>query len=136
MALISVLEAFDVAPSLGVAPTGHRSMSGSGAMAGTTVSLPRVATCCPEKERMCVTHTGSMGGGSAPPTPATPSRRQLVCVANTHIHANPELNDVKLWQVSTLLKVVSFAMYVVPPSCVNSICGRVWKRLQRALTSR
>lgn len=28
------------------------------------------------------------------------SRRQLICVANTHIHANPELNDVKLWQVS------------------------------------
>ena len=27
------------------------------------------------------------------------SRRQLLCVANTHIHANPELSDVKLWQV-------------------------------------
>ena len=27
-------------------------------------------------------------------------RRQLVCVANTHIHANPELSDVKLWQVA------------------------------------
>jgi CCR4-NOT transcription complex subunit 6 len=27
------------------------------------------------------------------------SRRQLICVANTHIHSNPELNDVKLWQV-------------------------------------
>ena len=26
-------------------------------------------------------------------------RRQLICIANTHIHANPELNDVKLWQV-------------------------------------
>jgi CCR4-NOT transcription complex subunit 6 len=37
-------------------------------------------------------------------TSATPPRRQLVCVANTHIHANPELNDVKLWQVHTLLK--------------------------------
>ncbi|KAL4441485.1 hypothetical protein ABPG77_001989 [Micractinium sp. CCAP 211/92] len=32
------------------------------------------------------------------------SRRQLICVANTHIHSNPELNDVKLWQVHTLLK--------------------------------
>eukprot|EP00884_Botryococcus_braunii_P017342 jgi/Botrbrau1/4291/Bobra.0390s0031.1 len=30
--------------------------------------------------------------------------RQLVCIANTHIHANPELSDIKLWQVSTLLK--------------------------------
>jgi hypothetical protein len=30
--------------------------------------------------------------------------KQLLCVANTHIHANPELNDVKLWQVHTLLK--------------------------------
>jgi CCR4-NOT transcription complex subunit 6 len=29
---------------------------------------------------------------------------QLLCVANTHIHANPELKDVKLWQVHTLLK--------------------------------
>jgi CCR4-NOT transcription complex subunit 6 len=25
--------------------------------------------------------------------------RSLVCVANTHIHANQELSDVKLWQV-------------------------------------
>jgi hypothetical protein len=32
------------------------------------------------------------------------SSKQLICVANTHIHANPELNDVKLWQVHTLLK--------------------------------
>ena len=29
-------------------------------------------------------------------------KRQLICVANTHIHANPELNDVKLWQVRLL----------------------------------
>ena len=29
-------------------------------------------------------------------------KRQLICVANTHIHANPELNDVKLWQVISL----------------------------------
>eukprot|EP00798_Chlamydomonas_sp_ICE-L_P010481 gene10481-8445_t len=35
---------------------------------------------------------------------ATAARRTLICVANTHIHANPELNDVKLWQVHTLLK--------------------------------
>lgn len=27
-----------------------------------------------------------------------------MCVANTHIHANPDLSDVKLWQVHTLLK--------------------------------
>ncbi|EFJ17358.1 hypothetical protein SELMODRAFT_270348 [Selaginella moellendorffii] len=33
-----------------------------------------------------------------------PSKKQLICVANTHIHANPELKDVKLWQVQTLLK--------------------------------
>jgi CCR4-NOT transcription complex subunit 6 len=38
---------------------------------------------------------GAMGGAA---------KRQLLCVANTHIHANPELNDVKLWQVHTLLK--------------------------------
>ena len=29
---------------------------------------------------------------------------QLPCVANTHIHANQKLKDVKLWQVYTLLK--------------------------------
>ena len=32
----------------------------------------------------------------------TPPRRQLICVANTHIHSNPELSDVKLWQVRPL----------------------------------
>ena len=35
-----------------------------------------------------------------PPQLEGANRRQLICVANTHIHANPELNDVKLWQVS------------------------------------
>lgn len=39
-----------------------------------------------------------------PGTPEAGGRRTLICVANTHIHANPELNDVKLWQVHTLLK--------------------------------
>lgn len=33
-----------------------------------------------------------------------PGKRQLLCVANTHINANPDLKDVKLWQVHTLLK--------------------------------
>lgn len=42
--------------------------------------------------------------GAAPPGPVNPAKRQLLCVANTHIHANPEMNDVKLWQVQTLLK--------------------------------
>ena len=39
-----------------------------------------------------------------PGPPEAATRRTLICVANTHIHANPELNDVKLWQVHTLLK--------------------------------
>lgn len=72
------------------------------------------------------------GGGSAPTTPATPARRQLVCVANTHIHANPELNDVKLWQVSTLLKVKEMVLWRVSPT---HHAHRAWKRLQRAQTS-
>jgi len=40
-----------------------------------------------------------------PPHPeaAAAGRRQLICVANTHIHANPELNDVKLWQARALI---------------------------------
>ncbi|CAA0829917.1 Carbon catabolite repressor protein 4 homolog 1 [Striga hermonthica] len=33
-----------------------------------------------------------------------PGKRQLVCVANTHVNVPPELKDVKLWQVHTLLK--------------------------------
>jgi CCR4-NOT transcription complex subunit 6 len=39
-----------------------------------------------------------------PPNPdaAAQGRRQLICIANTHIHANPELNDVKLWQARPL----------------------------------
>ncbi|KAI7732547.1 hypothetical protein M8C21_024153 [Ambrosia artemisiifolia] len=34
----------------------------------------------------------------------TLGKRQLVCVANTHVHVQHELKDVKLWQVHTLLK--------------------------------
>ena len=37
-----------------------------------------------------------------PPQSEGANRRQLICIANTHIHANPELNDVKLWQVQLL----------------------------------
>ena len=40
---------------------------------------------------------------------ADAARRQLICVANTHIHANPELNDVKLWQVFASLSTISAA---------------------------
>uniref|UniRef100_A0A6V7QUE9 poly(A)-specific ribonuclease n=1 Tax=Ananas comosus var. bracteatus TaxID=296719 RepID=A0A6V7QUE9_ANACO len=33
-----------------------------------------------------------------------PGKRQLLCVANTHVNVHPDLKDVKLWQVHTLLK--------------------------------
>ncbi|CAK9148437.1 unnamed protein product [Ilex paraguariensis] len=33
-----------------------------------------------------------------------PGKRQLVCVANTHVNVQHDLKDVKLWQVHTLLK--------------------------------
>ncbi|CAN1144253.1 Carbon catabolite repressor protein 4 homolog 1 [Linum perenne] len=33
-----------------------------------------------------------------------PGKRQLLCVANTHVNVHPDLKDVKLWQVLTLLK--------------------------------
>ncbi|RAL48702.1 hypothetical protein DM860_001022 [Cuscuta australis] len=36
--------------------------------------------------------------------PDNPGKRQLVCVANTHMHVQQELKDVKLWQVHTLVK--------------------------------
>ncbi|XP_073526110.1 uncharacterized protein [Phyllobates terribilis] len=31
-------------------------------------------------------------------------KRQLLCVANTHVNVNQDLKDVKIWQVHTLLK--------------------------------
>lgn len=34
----------------------------------------------------------------------TPGKRQLICVANTHVNVHQDLKDVKLWQVHTLLK--------------------------------
>lgn len=46
--------------------------------------------------------SGDQVGASSPQ--AAHSRRQLICIANTHIHSNPELSDIKLWQVHTLLK--------------------------------
>lgn len=42
--------------------------------------------------------------------------RNLVCIANTHIHSNQDLPDVKLWQVllqAHLLSVVKQLSYIV-----------------------
>ena len=68
---------------------------------------------------------------------AAAGKRQLVCIANTHIHANPELNDVKLWQVHTLLKglekiaasadipmIVAGDLNSVPGSAAHSLLAR------------
>ncbi|MED6153277.1 Carbon catabolite repressor protein 4 2, partial [Stylosanthes scabra] len=33
-----------------------------------------------------------------------PRKRQLLCVANTHVNVQQDLKDVKLWRVHTLLK--------------------------------
>lgn len=33
-----------------------------------------------------------------------PGKRQLICVANTHVNVQQDFKDVKLWQVHTLLK--------------------------------
>lgn len=53
-------------------------------------------------------HRANGGGLEGPSSPQAPApvapRRQLICIANTHIHSNPELSDIKLWQVHTLLK--------------------------------
>lgn len=56
------------------------------------------------------------------------SDRALVCVANTHIHANHELADVKLWQVHTLLKglekiAISANIPMVVAGDLNSMPG-------------
>ncbi|KAJ0255510.1 Carbon catabolite repressor protein 4 2 [Hirschfeldia incana] len=40
--------------------------------------------------------------GNQPPDSS--GKRQLICVANTHVNVQQELKDVKLWQVHTLLK--------------------------------
>jgi hypothetical protein len=55
-----------------------------------------------------------------PPHPeaAAAGRRQLICVANTHIHANPELNDVKLWQARrTPFSHACMPFHCAPVSC-------------------
>ena len=59
-----------------------------------------------------------------PAPPEAASRRTLICVANTHIHANPELNDVKLWQVHTLLKGLEKIAARWVPCCSASVWGR------------
>ena len=40
----------------------------------------------------------------APGRSVNGDRRQLVCVANTHVHSNPELTDVKLWQARAVFR--------------------------------
>ena len=52
------------------------------------------------------------GGGSG-----SGARRQLICIANTHIHANPELNDVKLWQVCFSQASASTCIYLHCKRC-------------------
>lgn len=49
--------------------------------------------------------------------------------ANTHIHANPELKDVKVWQVHTLLKglekiAASASIPMLAAGDFNSVPGR------------
>ncbi len=66
-----------------------------------------------------------------PPFPdaAPAGRRQLVCVANTHIHANPELGDVKLWQVG-------FHLHALVLNCATRTLTRksAWLDIQQACT--
>lgn len=83
VALIAVLEAVDG----GGSGSGSRTEDGAGASVDGSSPSP-----------------SSSGQNPSPNPPPPPSRRRLVCIANTHIHANPELSDVKLWQVHTLLK--------------------------------
>ena len=44
----------------------------------------------------------------APGRSVNGDRRQLVCVANTHVHSNPELTDVKLWQARAFRATAAF----------------------------
>ena len=57
-------------------------------------------------------------------------KRQLICVANTHIHANPELNDVKLWQVITLKKDTGSYLMRDCPAVHASLGASIHHRLQ------
>ena len=101
VALIAVLEALD--PPFGGSGSGG---SGGGGTSTTTNNNNSSSSAVGEggttntatTTTTPTNNTTATGGGS------TSSRRQLVCIANTHIHSNPELGDVKLWQVHTLLK--------------------------------
>jgi CCR4-NOT transcription complex subunit 6 len=89
VALIAVLELLEPTSSSAASmPTG----GGDGGKSNS--GTPTAASATPGGGDTAATSTGN--GGS--------SRRQLICVANTHIHSNPELNEVKIWQVHTLLK--------------------------------
>ena len=57
----------------------------------------------------------------APGKAANRERRQLVCVANTHVHSNPELTDVKLWQVRQKMFIcywIGGVQYWAPKCCL------------------
>ena len=89
VALIAVLELLEpTSSSAASTPTG----GGDGGKSSS--STPTAASAASGVGDAAAATTGN--GGS--------SRRQLICVANTHIHSNPELNEVKIWQVHTLLK--------------------------------
>ena len=66
------------------------------------------------------------GQGQGQEKPAEAPRRQLICVANTHIHANPELNDVKLWQVNTPPILAAGPKWAFVKLCE---CSADWRRL-------
>ncbi|PHJ24839.1 endonuclease exonuclease phosphatase family protein [Cystoisospora suis] len=52
-----------------------------------------------------------------------PPKRRLVLIANTHIVANPEANDVKIWQAQTLVSMVEkYLMAFRPPPHLESTC--------------
>ena len=66
--------------------------------------------------------TAGQGQGQGQEKPAEAPRRQLICVANTHIHANPELNDVKLWQVRTAHTSGQTPQITLAELCAADMC--------------
>ncbi|CBZ52933.1 Carbon catabolite repressor protein, related [Neospora caninum Liverpool] len=65
----------------------------------------------------CTSGASSADGGS----PSGP--RKLLLVANTHIVANPESNDVKIWQAQTLVGMIEkYLLAFRPPTYLDSPC--------------
>ncbi|PFH37952.1 endonuclease/exonuclease/phosphatase family protein [Besnoitia besnoiti] len=96
-------------------------------------TLRATAPAWGEAPRFVLDHAAQGGGmegaqwglslGSNGPAGLTGARRKLLLVANTHIVANPESNDVKIWQAQTLVGMMEkYLLAFRPPAYIDSPC--------------